>query len=423
MSVSKRLFRESALERLSSPEQLDQLLQVMSPRGWISLIAVWALLAAIIAWSILASVPSTVEGRGIIVAGGGLMVVVSPGNGRLTEILPSVGDRTTEGQIVATIDQRGLEDELVETESQLKELQAQHDLLLELDRREEEVQKNLAETEIQRLEQTAEFARQRIGRLSERRVIIDRLVDQGAMTPIDLHKVDEDIEDTKLQERQARLQIQQLAAKNREASFRRERRRMERKLTLDELAGKVSMLQRRLERESKVRSHFAGMVVEVRAAVQTTVGVGDQILVIQPEASASERLQAILYVSAATGGRIELGDVVHISPSTVKREEHGSMVGTVSFVDSKPTSKQAMLALLRDQDQVDQFTSDIGLALELHVSLNRDASTLSGYEWTSVSGPPTEISARTLCEGSVTVDTQRPIELVIPMARKKLGGD
>lgn len=423
MSVSKRLFRESALERLSSPEQLDQLLQVMSPRGWISLIAIWALLAAIIAWSILARVPSTVEGEGIIVAGGGLMVVVSPGNGRLTEILPSVGDHIATGQIVATIDQRGLEDELAETDSHLKELQAQHELLLELDRREEEVQKNLAETEKQRLEQTAEFAQERVDRLNERRVIIDRLVDEGVMTPFDLHKVVEDLEDTKLQERQARLQIKQLAAKNREASFQRERRRMERKLMLDELAGKVSMLQRRLERESKVRCHFAGTVVEVRAAVQTTVSVGEEILVIQPEASASERLQAILYVSAATGGRVALGDVVHISPATVKREEHGSMVGTVSFVDSKPTSKQAMLVLLNDSDLVENFTREIGVLLELRVSLNPDESTFSGYQWSTVSGPPQKISAGTMCKGSVTVDTHRPIELVIPMARKKLGGD
>ena len=99
------------------------------------------------------------------------------------------------------------------------------------------------------------------------------------------------------------------------------------------------------------------------------------------------------------------------------------MKGVVSRVASGPTSKQAMLALLRDQGLVDQLTLEIGLPLELHVSLNRDASTLSGYEWTSVSGPPQEISARTFCEGSVTVDTQRPIQLVIPMARKKLGVD
>ena len=254
-------------------------------------------------------------------------------------------------------------------------------------------------------------------------MIIDRLVNQGVMTPIDLHKVDEDIEDTRLEERQARLQIQQLAAKNREASFQRERRRMERELKLIELTGKLSMLESRLERESKVSSAVAGTVVEVRAAVQTAVSVGDHLLVIQPEASASERLQVILYVSAATGGRVELGDVVHISPDTVKREEHGSMVGTVSFVDSKPTSKQAMLTSLSNSDLVEDFTRDIGVLRELHVSLNPDESTVSGYQWSTVSGPPQKISAGTMCRGSVTVDTQRPIQLVIPMARKKLGGD
>ena len=58
MPLSKRLFRESALERLSSPEQLDQQLQVTSPRGWIALLALWSVLAAIMVWSIVGSVPT-----------------------------------------------------------------------------------------------------------------------------------------------------------------------------------------------------------------------------------------------------------------------------------------------------------------------------------------------------------------------------
>ena len=31
------IFRKVALERLSSPEQLDQLLQVTDPKGWMAL--------------------------------------------------------------------------------------------------------------------------------------------------------------------------------------------------------------------------------------------------------------------------------------------------------------------------------------------------------------------------------------------------
>lgn len=46
------LFRKEALEKISSPEQIDQLIQVTLPRGWIALIGTLLLLLGIIAWSI-----------------------------------------------------------------------------------------------------------------------------------------------------------------------------------------------------------------------------------------------------------------------------------------------------------------------------------------------------------------------------------
>lgn len=51
------IFRETALERLSSPEQLDQLLQVTTPKGWFALIALLALLALAAAVALLAEIP------------------------------------------------------------------------------------------------------------------------------------------------------------------------------------------------------------------------------------------------------------------------------------------------------------------------------------------------------------------------------
>lgn len=51
------LFRQSALERLSSPEQLDQLMQVTTPRGWFALIAVIALLVVGIAVAAVGEIP------------------------------------------------------------------------------------------------------------------------------------------------------------------------------------------------------------------------------------------------------------------------------------------------------------------------------------------------------------------------------
>ncbi|MEY4095680.1 MAG: hypothetical protein RLZZ53_2879, partial [Acidobacteriota bacterium] len=37
---SEKIFRKVALDRLASPEQLDLLMEVTSPRSWIALVAV-----------------------------------------------------------------------------------------------------------------------------------------------------------------------------------------------------------------------------------------------------------------------------------------------------------------------------------------------------------------------------------------------
>jgi len=52
MNKRNSLFRKEALEKVSSPEQLDQLIRVTSPGGWIALMGVLLFLLGILAWSI-----------------------------------------------------------------------------------------------------------------------------------------------------------------------------------------------------------------------------------------------------------------------------------------------------------------------------------------------------------------------------------
>jgi HlyD family secretion protein len=426
MTRSKRLFREVALERLSSPEQLDQQLQVTSARGWIAVTAIWVLLAAVIAWSILGEAHTREEGQGIIVTGGGLQVVVAEGSGRLSEILVEVDGTVTRDQVVARIDKHDIQAELRELTSQRLQLESQFDEHLRFDEREEEAQRNLEKADIDRLEQTKTFAVQRGQRLEARREIVRGLVADGNMTEIDLQDIEEQIEDAGMEHEKARLEIEQIRAKNREASVRRERERLKREFQIDELKGRIAVLQHRHDRESQVISKFAGTVVEVRAAEQTAVNAGDPILLIQPAESTAQQLEAIVYVSAATGKRVKEKMDVHISPRDVKREEFGSMLGTVQLISDVPTSKSAMLAVLADEDMVNKFTREMGLVYQMEVSLEPalpDEPTVSGYRWTSSVGPPVTISAGTLCTATVTVKRQRPISLVIPTVKKVLDLD
>ena len=46
------VFRKKSLERVSSPEQMDDYIKVTTPAVWIALIALAVLLAGCLAWSI-----------------------------------------------------------------------------------------------------------------------------------------------------------------------------------------------------------------------------------------------------------------------------------------------------------------------------------------------------------------------------------
>ena len=60
------LYRKSALEKISSPEQLDKALTVTSPASWIALLGIAVIVVAGIIWSILGTIPITVSTQGIV---------------------------------------------------------------------------------------------------------------------------------------------------------------------------------------------------------------------------------------------------------------------------------------------------------------------------------------------------------------------
>ncbi|MHC5114471.1 MAG: NHLP bacteriocin system secretion protein [Planctomycetota bacterium] len=424
MPLSNELFRESALEQLQSPEQLDKLLRVTSPRGWVALTAIWLLLVVIIAWAFLGTIPTKEHGGGIIVPGGGLQVVDSTGSGRIALEDITVGTQIVEDQVVARIGKKDLMDQLEEARSQLAELEHQNTELDRLDEREAELREHLAAEEKRRINESIEIANNRIARFEEKKPMILELIEQGVMTEIDRHEIEDSIETAQLEVQLNRLKLDQVDEELQQAKFTRDRERTQRALKKDELEGRVDLLQSQHERESTVRSPVTGRVVEIRVADQTAISAGDPILLVEPAGTAGTELEAVIFVSAATAkGRIEPGDRVALMPSTVKQEEFGFLRGTVMWIAEVPTSKSRMLAVLADNDLVEEFTREIGLPLEMSVALNKDESTPSGFEWSSKNGPPSRISAGTLCKAHVTVEEQMPISFVIPQLRRKPVGD
>ncbi len=107
--MSRQIYRQEALERLSSPEQLDMLMPVTDSRGWIALSGVGLLLLAALVWGVFGTVDSTVQGSGLLMRYGGFDWIAAPAAGRVTEILVKEGDQVREGDVVAKLASAGLD--------------------------------------------------------------------------------------------------------------------------------------------------------------------------------------------------------------------------------------------------------------------------------------------------------------------------
>src|SRR5262245_307770 len=67
-NASRRIFRDAALERLNSPEQLDQRTSVIPPALSLLVASVTVIVLAALAWAIFGSVPTRTTGRGVLLS-------------------------------------------------------------------------------------------------------------------------------------------------------------------------------------------------------------------------------------------------------------------------------------------------------------------------------------------------------------------
>jgi multidrug efflux pump subunit AcrA (membrane-fusion protein) len=100
---NKTIFRQSALEKLSSPEQLDTLMKVTTPVGWVALAAVGVMLLIAAIWGFVGKLPVRIAGQGILISPGGVQTLSAPLSGQMDDIYVEPGDSIKAGQVVARI--------------------------------------------------------------------------------------------------------------------------------------------------------------------------------------------------------------------------------------------------------------------------------------------------------------------------------
>lgn len=420
MSGKNNLFRKVSLDRLSSPEQLDMLMHVTSPKGWVALLTICGLLFMALFWGVFGSIPTRVSGTCILIRPDGVSEVVAGGAGRVADISVDVGDTVREGQMIARIERLDALGQLRSTEAKLHELRLQEDRLKKVNALSAEQQAIYLQESERNLNKRIRTAEERLHALEAKIQSQGKLLEQGLITRQALLATKLEYANVQQEIDTSRNDIRQIDVRRIDA-----RKQIESELTavsiqINEVNRNLSGQMRSFQEASQVYSPYTGRVLEVRLSENALVGAGTPLLSIERTGANVSELEAHIYIQPMDGKKVKADMDVQIAPSMVKGEEFGFMLGKVKAVAKFPSTAQGMMRIFNNEKLVQQLAAGAA-PIAVHADLIPSSTTPSGYKWSSARGPDTEVESGTLCSASITVKKQRPITLVIPMLRSTLG--
>jgi HlyD family secretion protein len=125
MAGAQHLLRKAALEKMSSPEQLDMAMRVTSPASWIALSACGVLIVTAVVFSIVGRMPIKIDSSGILLRGDQVQTIQVVANGVIDRLDVKEGDLIEEGQVVAHLDLPELEGEIRASKDRISDLTSQ----------------------------------------------------------------------------------------------------------------------------------------------------------------------------------------------------------------------------------------------------------------------------------------------------------
>ena len=533
---NNQIFSQEALERLSSPERLDQMMQVVSPKAWLPLGTVGLLVAVAGTWSVVGRIPVSVNGQGVLIQPRRVVQFQAPSNGQLMKLNIKPGDVIKKGEEIGIIDKYDIQQQLEQEKAKLAQLQAQNQDTNKLQKQQIELelktlkqqQKDLEETlrresvtprlyqenraaleqkrqsleeSLQREEITPKLYQQNLAAIAEKRESLiqrkqqietllqtlqerfesrlhlfeqEKAISQDvllqakrevldAQTQVsdietqlkeldvqktnserdflqNLNKVNEiknSIQELEVQKTnterdylqnlnkidEVKTKIKELEAQSAKLTQQDLEKSINQTNQIEEVKRKIAQLERQLSGESRIISQYDGRILEVSAIAGQVLNSGVRLGSLEAE-DPHAKMVSLVYLADKDGKQIKPGMTVQVTPSIVKRERYGGIVGKVTQVSPFPVTSQDMSAIIGNEQLANTLAEGIsksGALVQVFVELEKDPNTISGYKWSSSDGPPLKISSGTTTQVRVQIGELAPISYVIPIFRSLTG--
>lgn len=408
--MSNNVFRKTSLDRLSSPDQLDKLITITSPKSWLTVITIGVVLACAILWGVFGTIPKKVDTSGILISSGGVTSISSTVSGQITDVRLRSGDEVKRGDTIAIIGEGDVVDQINKNREILDVLKTltpntnwnTANLPTELlEFQKLGLQIKSAGSAAGYASVSPEFARQEYENYK-------KLYEDGIVSKAELDaKYGAYMNAQSNYSQQSSSQTQLIAQFNTTKDAK-----------ILELEQKVADLVASVKTQYQVLAPSDGKISAISVEKGDLVNPGTVVASLARTGSNVKALEAVIYVPVSDGKKITEGMEVKIYPSTVQKEEYGYMIGTVIEVPEYPVSNETVMATLGNQALAQELTGK-GAPLEVRVDLVVDENTVSGYSWSSKKGATVAVQNGTLCSAAVVVAEQRPISMVIPILKQK----
>jgi len=471
------VFRKKALERIASPDDLDRAFRVITLRSWIPLTSAIVVIVGGLLWSLFGRIPITVNGIGVLVNPGYVRGIESVSGGQLTELGVRVGEVVMEGQLLATFNQPQIRQGLDRARLKVAELEEKDAIQQELEEKRRQLEstafsgkrklleketvalgkliENLQskqleylKTQEKHLNRTTELSSALHEKLRQhlenaRSLTRDQIISEARLLQLESDFTDSELElagvEVKLTElelqaiqndqalltqvnRRSDLQMQLSQLDIDEQKYLQEltTSRLERQLQLSEARGQVAALELDLEKKSTLLAEHSGHILELSASVGDVIEAGERIGLIEIDSPVGS-LKVLAYFVLDDGNKVHPGMQARVTPTSVRRERFGAIVGDVTRCSDFPITLDAASHIIGSAELVRALTPGGGM-VEVEISLQRDSSSFSGFKWTS-RGPNLRFSSGTPTSIRITVENRRPISYLLPVFRTWAWGE
>jgi HlyD family secretion protein len=413
--------KDNGPEHVSSPEQLDQAITVINHHGWISLLALGVLLVAAIIWGIFGRIPEKVSGAGLLINSSELMSVTYNYGGTIRNVFLSNGQEVHKGQVIARIEREDLLESIQIATQRLNNLQQTYDTTTPLINRQANMTDDmLAKSESDFRSQIEVFSNQ-IETAKSKEKSMKALFEDGLITEVEYLESHRLVLSLEIQKQEVEQQLLNAGVNRVRTSTESKQEKMNLQHQIAEAKKQLEIARKNYQIATKIVSPVSGKIYEISVVRGSYVAPGSTVAIVEPFSSDGDTLRAVMYFPVKDGKRIKRGMNIAVIPSTVKQEEYGFIQGIVTGVSDFPVSPQYLQAVMQNPVLAQSFLADSS-PIEVKISMVTDPTTETGFHWSSSRGPNDILTPGITTTGFVIVRAQRPIEMIVPLIKKKILG-